>query len=271
MNDAGAIDALTAKVNELAHICAGLSKENAELRNQLSALSAQIVPSQDQAIGSGVYGTPSGNSDPGWPAEGAGAAQFSRRAMVGVALAGAAAGIAGMTAVTERGARPAATDATTHAVAMGNTGAAVELTAAEQAAAPTATGSVIAATLSTASPVVAGTNTSTGAGVSGTNTSTGAGVSGTNTSTGAGVSGTSKGTGPAVSAANSSTGPGVHATSSRGRGGIFAGSAAAQIQLTPGAASHPRSGQRGDLYADGSGRLWFCKTTGATATWHQIA
>ena len=134
MNDAGAIDALTAKVNELAHICAGLSKENAELRNQLSALSAQIVPSQDQAIGSGVYVTPSGSADPGWPADGAGAARFSRRAVVGVALAGAAAGIAGMTAVTERGARPAALDVTTHAVAMGNTGAAVELTAAEQAA-----------------------------------------------------------------------------------------------------------------------------------------
>lgn len=263
MNDAGAIDALTAKVNELAHICAGLSKENAELRSHLSALSVQVVPSQDQAVGSGLYGTPSGSMDPGWPAEGVSAAQFSRRAVVGVALAGAAAGIAGMTVVTARDARPAAPDATTHAVAIDNTAqtsTAVELTAAEQTAAPTATGSVIAATLSTASPVLAGTNTSTGAG-----------VSGTNTSTGAGVSGTSKGTGPAVSAANSSTGPGVHATSSRGRGGIFAGSTAAQIQLTPGTASHPKSGQRGDLYADGSGRLWFCKTTGATATWHQIA
>ena len=264
MSDAGAIDALTEKVNELAHICAGLSKENAELRSQLSALSAQVVPSRDQAFGSGVDGTPSESTGPGWPGEVAGAAQFSRRAVVGVALAGAAAGIAGMTAVTERGTRPSAPDATAHAVAIDNP-AAVELTAAAQAAAvqaaaPTATGSVIAATLSTASPVLAATNTSVGAGVAGTSTGPGPGVAGTNTSTAAGVAGT-----------NTSTGPGVHATSSRGRGGIFAGSAAAQIQLTPGTASHPKSGQRGDLYADGSGRLWFCKTTGATATWHQIA
>jgi len=28
---------------------------------------------------------------------------------------------------------------------------------------------------------------------------------------------------------------------------------------------------RGDLYADSTGRLWFCKTGGSTATWHQIA
>ena len=62
------------------------------------------------------------------------------------------------------------------------------------------------------------------------------------------------GQGPA--AVNKSTGPGVHGTSGSGRGGIFAGGAA-QIQLTPGAKSHPASGQRGDLYADASGRLWY--------------
>jgi len=56
-----------------------------------------------------------------------------------------------------------------------------------------------------------------------------------------------------------------------GRGGVFSGTAA-QAQLVPGAlAGHPRSGSRGDLYADKSGRLWFCKKTGNPALWHQIA
>jgi hypothetical protein len=73
-----------------------------------------------------------------------------------------------------------------------------------------------------------------------------------------------------IAGANTSTGPGVHATSSHGRGGIFAGGAA-QVQLTPAGSSHPKSGQRGDLYADAAGRLWYCKASGATATWHQIA
>jgi hypothetical protein len=39
----------------------------------------------------------------------------------------------------------------------------------------------------------------------------------------------------------------------------------------PGGSSHPKSGKRGDLYADSKGRLWFCKSTGSRATWHQIA
>ncbi len=77
--------------------------------------------------------------------------------------------------------------------------------------------------------------------------------------------------GPAVIAANSSSGPGLQASSDSGRGGLFSGSAA-QVQLAPGARStHPTSGKRGDLYADSTGRLWFCKKTGSRATWHQIA
>jgi hypothetical protein len=78
----------------------------------------------------------------------------------------------------------------------------------------------------------------------------------------------------AVRAGGSGTaGVGVNASGSGagGRGGVFAG-AAAQIQLAPGAnATHPRAGKRGDLYADKNGRLWFCKTTGNNALWHQIA
>lgn len=58
------------------------------------------------------------------------------------------------------------------------------------------------------------------------------------------------------------------ATLSGGRGGVFAGDVA-QPKLTPGSkSSHPSSGQRGDLYADPKGRLWFCK--GGTS-WHQLA
>jgi hypothetical protein len=52
------------------------------------------------------------------------------------------------------------------------------------------------------------------------------------------------------------------------RGAVFAGNAA-QLKLAPGSKStHPASGQRGDLYADSKGRLWFCK---GGASWHQVA
>jgi hypothetical protein len=200
MYDADAIGALTAKVNELARVCARLSQENAELRGQVSALSAPAAP---------------GGQD-GRAGEGAGKGRISRRAAVGVALAGAAAaGIAGAAVLTERG-QPRAL--TAEAIAS------AELTAAEVAhTPPAATGSVISASLSTAAATVA--------------------------------------------VANTNAGPGVHATSTSGRGGIFGG-AAAQIQLTPAGATHPKSGQRGDLYADTTGRLWYCK---GSTTWHQIA
>lgn len=215
MHDAAAFDALAAQVNELARACARLTEENAELRSQVSALSA-----------SATHAMAAMQAGPGGPAiqDGVQTARISRRAAVGVALAGAAAGIAGVTAVTERSGRaaPAAAEAELTGVELTS----VEQ-AAEQAAATSATsGSLISGTLSTASAVVAGMNTSTG--------------------------------------------PGLHATSSHGRGGIFAGGAA-QVQLTPAGSSHPKSGQRGDLYADAAGRLWYCKKTGATATWHQIA
>jgi len=90
-------------------------------------------------------------------------------------------------------------------------------------------------------------------------------------SAGIGVSASVTGSQAAVKATSTGGGSGIHATSSGGRGGIFAGSAA-QVQLTPGSHStHPKSGKRGDLYADKTGRLWFCKRGGTTASWHQIA
>jgi hypothetical protein len=55
---------------------------------------------------------------------------------------------------------------------------------------------------------------------------------------------------------------------SKGRGARLRGGAA-QLYLEPGtAASHPSSGQLGDLYLDRAGRLWFCK--GGTS-WKQLA
>jgi len=75
----------------------------------------------------------------------------------------------------------------------------------------------------------------------------------------------------AAGSVNNSVGIRGSGDQSGGRGGVFSGTAA-QAQLIPGAlASHPRSGSRGDLYADKNGRLWFCKKTGNTAVWHQIA
>ena len=69
---------------------------------------------------------------------------------------------------------------------------------------------------------------------------------------------------------NGAAGVGVagKATSAGGRGGTFQGAAAA-IQLVPSAqANHPKTGRRGDLVVDSTGRLWFCK--GGT-TWRQLA
>jgi len=61
---------------------------------------------------------------------------------------------------------------------------------------------------------------------------------------------------------------GVRGRSPTGRGGVFGGKLA-QLRLSPsGASTHPASGQRGDLFVDSSGRLWFCK--GGT-TWKQLA
>jgi hypothetical protein len=75
----------------------------------------------------------------------------------------------------------------------------------------------------------------------------------------------------AIRALNGHDGPAVHAASTHGRGGIFSG-AKAQVQLTAGArGTHPVGGTRGDLYVDNTGRLWFCKKSGAHGTWKQIA
>ncbi|KAA1421198.1 hypothetical protein F0U44_02485 [Nocardioides humilatus] len=100
----------------------------------------------------------------------------------------------------------------------------------------------------------------------------GAGVRGvTNSATtdGYGLHGIHSGTGTAVYG-QTAQGVGVRGFGGTGRGGVFTG-AAAQVNLTPGAlATHPTNGIKGDLYADSTGRLWFCKVGGGSATWVQL-
>lgn len=43
-----------------------------------------------------------------------------------------------------------------------------------------------------------------------------------------------------------------------GRGAQFRGDAA-QVQLAPARTGHPKTGQRGDLFVDKDGHLWFCR------------
>jgi hypothetical protein len=89
--------------------------------------------------------------------------------------------------------------------------------------------------------------------------------------TGAAMAAVATSSGPTVTATNFGSGSGVRGKGTAGRGGVFSGGPA-QVQLVPGTgASHPKDGKTGDLYADKTGRLWFCKKGGTTATWHQIA
>jgi hypothetical protein len=95
------------------------------------------------------------------------------------------------------------------------------------------------------------------------------------TGTGGGMAGTGCVVGDSHEATGvlglSEGGDGVRGHSKAGRSGSFSGGAA-QIKLTPGpGASHPATGQTGDLYCDRSGRLWFCKSGGAKAVWRELA
>jgi hypothetical protein len=59
-------------------------------------------------------------------------------------------------------------------------------------------------------------------------------------------------------------------TSSRRRRAPSPGAGTGQRTRQQRGGHPPTSGHRGDLYADSTGRLWFCKTSGAQATWKQI-
>lgn len=83
-------------------------------------------------------------------------------------------------------------------------------------------------------------------------------------STGSGVVGFA---GPG-SAPDGPSNVGVYGAATSGRGGAFKGNLA-QLKLLPSsAASHPSSGQAGDLFVDVSHRLWFCK---GSTNWTQLA
>lgn len=75
-------------------------------------------------------------------------------------------------------------------------------------------------------------------------------------------------TGVHGSASQDATAVGVLGESASGRGGLFAG-ARAQVRLKPSTAlTHPASGQKGDLFVDKSGRLWFCR---GSTSWTRLA
>ncbi len=141
---------------------------------------------------------------------------------------------------------------------------------------------------STSGIAVAGLSTS-GSGVNGSSTS-GSGVVGISEATArpavqgwnnggnTGVQGYSGGdvpppnspanTGVHGSADKDATAIGVRGASSTGRGALFSG-ALANVRLAPSSsATHPTSGQQGDLFVDASSSLWFCK--GGT-TWVKLA
>ena len=162
MHDADAVDALTAQVNELARICARLSRENGELRSEIAALSAVDALAPLPAVA--APGSRTRLAELG----------VSRRT-VGVALAGAAAGVVGATVLGDRGGARAATTADIghdERTAAGRAAAGGTATAESEharraaassapdeetaAAAPTSSGSIINGTLSTASGVLSG-------------------------------------------------------------------------------------------------------------------
>ncbi len=73
---------------------------------------------------------------------------------------------------------------------------------------------------------------------------------------------------PALRGETTGAGAGIEAKSAKGTGGKFTGKTA-QIYLVPSTATtHPRSGTRGQLFVDKSGRLWFCK---GSTSWKQLA
>jgi hypothetical protein len=270
------VEALAAKVEQLGQVCAQLSRENAELRSRLSRLPAAPAPVVSAARPVPARGAEASGEQP--------ERRVSRR-MVGKALGAAAAGVVGAAALVDLGSVAPASASNGSALLAGQTSSAESSTVLQYDGSPSVpvvlfvndselqTGDFAAGPAAVVG--AAGGPGGTTRGVSGvTLNGNGIGVSGNNasqTGTGAGVWGNANSaTGFGVLATNNA-GIGVRATSNQGRGGQFSG-AAAQVQLVPGTKNtHPTSGHRGDLYADSTGRLWFCKTSGTTATWHQIA
>jgi hypothetical protein len=102
----------------------------------------------------------------------------------------------------------------------------------------------------------------------------GPGLHGRGEGTGNGVWGEVRGltkTQSAVLGTTTGTGAAIEGNSSAGRGGVFRGKKA-QVRFVPSSATtKPTTGQRGDLFVDSSGRLWYCKTGGSVTGWRQFA
>jgi len=67
------------------------------------------------------------------------------------------------------------------------------------------------------------------------------------------------------------TGAAIEGNSILGRGGVFKGKKAQVRLVASSAANKPSTGTRGDLFVDSTGRLWYCKTSGSTTGWKQLA
>jgi len=314
--------ALAAQVDELRQVCARLSQENTDLREEMFQLKSGSIGRADRS-------QPRSQQRAG-QAEGTGGGTVSRR-MMGKALGAAAAGVVGAVALAEVGAGPAAA-ADGDSITAGHTTNAESATVVNFDGSATAPGIVFLAndssfgasdaTFSAALGGFAATGhvgcgvygysqipggngvvgeigggTASGSGVHGiagdpsavavkAENTRGTGVQADGATVGVSATGTTAvhaagktvgvtASGPvavrAIGAGSAGVGVNGSGGGAGGRGGVFSG-IAAQAQLVPGTlASHPKSGSRGDLYADKAGRLWFCKKTGNPALWHQIA
>lgn len=139
------------------------------------------------------------------------------------------------------------------------------------------TGHAVWATKNTSGHAVLGEHTvsnSSYAAIAGVTKGSGPGTYGRGDGTGNGVWGQITDSTKVQSAVRGSTagsGAGVEGTSRMGRGGVFKGQAA-QVKLIPSSATtKPATGQRGDLFVDSTGRLWYCKTANSTTGWTQLA
>jgi len=202
-------------------------------------------------LGIGVWGSQAGS---GW-----GMYATSESGVGVVAAGGTGTGVAssGETAVAASGTSVGLSASGATAVAAEGSGAA---------------GVAVSALADSSQPTVKITNTGSGRALLVGGRGSLAAVYANNTGAGAAMYATAVGSDPAIDTSNQGAGPGLQAQSATGRGALFSGKAA-QIQLTPGTgASHPTNGEKGDLYVDTSGRLWFCKLGGIhLATWVQVA
>jgi hypothetical protein len=205
-------------------MCARLSEENADLRDQVSGLLAENETAPARPVPETGPGAEGGRHASRKNGGLRGGHPISRRGM-GRVIGAAAVGVVGATAIAELASHHAAQADDAATIADVSDVSAEKAVGEERAAQATSSASVVSASMASTAAL--------------------------------------------VNASNSSSGAGVQGTSKSGRGGIFGGGAA-QVHLDPAGSSHPRSGEMGDLYADKSGRLWYCTKSGSKASWKQI-